>query len=134
MCRDIDDNHITILVPTGIDDNMNFGVRVITFDDDELIEYDEALKKFKAMFKKYFEFIFDGTVDEAANWIGENTRRGRGNHIVDNKYLIYTTTFTDNTIFDTPFYVVRKNGKYLVGCAEFHDSFVDTSDYGVMLK
>lgn len=76
MCRDIDDNHITILVPTSIGDNMSFGVRVVTFEDDELIEYDKALKQFKAMFKKYFEFIFDGTIDEAANWIGEKYSKG----------------------------------------------------------
>ena len=134
MCRDIEDSHIAVLIPKGMGDNQNFTVKTVQFDDDELVDYDQALKEFKSLFKKYFNFIFDGTVDEAANWIGINTRRGRGNYIVEDKYLIYTSRFNDNIIFDTPFYVIRKNGKYLVGCYEQRDSLVDVSDYGVRLK
>lgn len=111
-----------------------FMTKTKRFSDDELLDYDEALKKFKSLFKRHFQIIHEGDMDSAKNWIGQNTGRGVGNFIVDNKYMIYTSVLDGTMMFDGPFHVVNKGGKYLVNYLDEPDSSIDVSDYGLRLN
>jgi hypothetical protein len=134
MSKKNDANFIMVLVPEGFGELRSYTVKSLTFQDDELKEYDKALKDFKELFKKHFDIIFEGSVREASKWIGTNTGRGCGNFIVDDKYLIYTSSLKDNVLYDSPFYVIEKNGKFKVGYYENDDTVVSISDYGVRIK